>query len=116
MPDEHLPETLQVLLDENVDRLLKSHFHSDFEVATVPEQGWAGLRDRELLQRAEARFDVLVTMDQSLPHQQNLATFELAVVVLEAPSNAFPVVVQLMGKVNEEVRRAQAGEATVVAA
>lgn len=39
MPEERPPESLQVLLDENVDRLLKSHFHPDFEVTTVPEQG-----------------------------------------------------------------------------
>lgn len=116
MPEERPPEPLQVLLDENVDRLLTSHFHSDFEVTTVPEQGWAGLSDGDVLQRAEARFDVLVTMDQSLPYQQNLAAFELAVVVLKAASNAFPKVVQLMPKVNEEIRRVQAGEATVVAA
>lgn len=55
-------------------------------------------------------------MDQSLPYQQNLAAFELAVVVLKAASNAFPEVVQLIPKVNQEIRRAQAGETTVVAA
>ena len=62
----------RVLLDENVDRLLKSHFDSTVDVATVPEQGWTGLSDGELLRRADRRFDVLVTMDQNLPHQQNL--------------------------------------------
>jgi hypothetical protein len=69
MPEERPPGSFQVLLDENVDRLLKSHFHPDFEVATVPEQGWAGLSDGDVLQRVEVRFDVLVTMDQSLPYQ-----------------------------------------------
>jgi hypothetical protein len=38
------------------------------------------------------------------------------VVVLKAPSNAFPEVVELMPKVNEQIRHAKAGEATVVAA
>jgi hypothetical protein len=116
MPEERPPERLQVLLDENVDRLLKPHFHSGFKVSTVPEQGGAGLSDADVLQRAEARFDVLVTMDQSLPYQQKLAGFELAVVVLKAPSNAFSEVAQLMPKVNEEIRRAQVGEAILVAA
>jgi hypothetical protein len=115
MPEQRAP-FLQVLLDENVDRLLKPHFHSDFDVVTVPEQGWAGMSDGELLRRADARFDVFVTMDQSLPYQQNLAAFDLAVVVLKAPSNAFPEVVELMPSVNKEIRRAKAGRATVVAA
>jgi hypothetical protein len=38
------------------------------------------------------------------------------VVVLKATSNVFPEVVQLMPNVNQEIRRAQAGEAAVVAA
>ena len=106
----------RVLLDENVDRLLKLHFRSEVEIVTVAEQGWTGISDQELLRRAEDRFDVLVTLDQSLPHQQNLSLFEVAVVVLKASSNAFSDVVGLMPKVNEEVRRAKAGEATVVVA
>jgi hypothetical protein len=116
MPEKHKTPSRRVLLDENVDRLLKSHFHSDFEVVTVPEQGWAGLGDRKILRRADEQFDVLVTMDQNLPYQQNLSDFEVAVVVLDAPSNAFPDVVELMPKVNEEIRQANTREATVVAA
>ena len=68
MPEKHQTPSLRVLLDENVDRLLKSHFHPEFEVVTVPEQGWAGLGDGEILRRADEQFDVLVTMDQNLPH------------------------------------------------
>jgi len=64
------------------------------------------MRDADVLQRAEARFDVLVTMNQSLPTQQSLAAFELAVVVLKAASNAFSKMVQLMPKVNDAIRRA----------
>ena len=114
-----MPETRRaprVLLDENVDRLLKSHFDSAVNVVTVPEQGWAGLSDGELLRQADGRFDVLVTMDQSLPYQKNLSVFEVAVVVLKAPRNAFPDVVELMPEVNERIHEAEAGEATVVAA
>jgi hypothetical protein len=114
MPEQRRSSTLRILLDENVDRLIKSHFHSDFEVTTVPEQGWAGLADREVLRQADDQFDVFVTMDQNLPYQQNLSEFEVAVVVLKAPRNAFSDVVELMPTVNEQVRRATAGEATVV--
>lgn len=38
-----MPETnRRVLLDENVDRLLKPLFAPDFDVRTVQEQGWEG--------------------------------------------------------------------------
>jgi predicted nuclease of predicted toxin-antitoxin system len=116
MPEKHQTPSLRVLLDENVDCLLKSHFDSAFEVVTVPELGWAGLGDGDILHRADEQFDVLVTMDQNLPCQQNLSDFEVAVVVLDASSNAFSDVVELMPKVNEQVRNANAREATVVAA
>ena len=61
---------VRVLLDESVPRqlapLLSSH-----SVSTVPREGWAGLDNGELLDRAVQRFDVLVTGDQSLQYQQN---------------------------------------------
>jgi len=36
----------RVLLDENVDRLLKLHFRSEVEIVTVAEQGWQELATR----------------------------------------------------------------------
>lgn len=56
MPEQRRLPPFRILLDENVDRLLKSHFHPDFEVATVPEQGWAGTSDRERRSAAACRW------------------------------------------------------------
>lgn len=53
---------------------------------------------------------------ESALSEQNLPAFEVAVVVLQAPSNAFPDVVELMPEVNEEIRDVKVGEAIVVAA
>jgi hypothetical protein len=114
MSEPYPSPPLRVLLDENVDRLLKPHFDANVEVVTVSEQGWTGISD--LLRRAEGPFDVLVTVDQSLPYQQNLSAFKVAVVVLKALSNAFRDVVELMPKVNKAVRHAKARKATVVTA
>ena len=52
---------MRVLLDENLDWRLVRHFDADFQVTTVSRQGWKGTRNSELLQQAEAAFDVLVT-------------------------------------------------------
>ena len=112
-----MPETTarRVLLDENVDRQLRPLFDAGFEVLTVQEQGWDGLKNGELLRSAAAEFDVFVTMDQKLPYQQNLKAFDLAVVVIRTVSNAFLDVVPLMSKVNAAVRVAKPGAASVVA-
>lgn len=57
---------MRVLLDECVDRRLAESI-SGHEVKTVPEAGWAGVKNGELLTRADREFDALVTVDRSLP-------------------------------------------------
>jgi predicted nuclease of predicted toxin-antitoxin system len=74
---------LKVLFDENVPHKLRRNLvkHS---VRTVVEMGWVGMRNGELLNRAEAEgFDVLVTGDQNLTFQQNLIARRIAIVVLD---------------------------------
>ena len=73
----------RVLLDENLPRLLKREL-AGFEVRTVVEVGWAGIKNGKLLRLAEAEFDVFVTADKNLPHQQPLPDFDLGIVVLRA--------------------------------
>jgi hypothetical protein len=54
---------------------------------TVPQMGWAGVKNNQLLALAEAEFDVFITVDRNLSFQQNLPQFDIAVIVLQAPSN-----------------------------
>ena len=63
---------MRILLDECVNPRLKSAFpgHS---VKTLPEMGWRGLTNGELLALAEGQFDVFVTLDKNLEHEQNLS-------------------------------------------
>ncbi|MCP4697679.1 MAG: hypothetical protein GY862_12630 [Gammaproteobacteria bacterium] len=60
-----------ILLDENLPRKLK-HAFAEHAVSTVAEMGWAGLQNGELLSRAEAIFDVLVTADKNIPAQNHV--------------------------------------------
>jgi hypothetical protein len=46
-----------------------------------------GIKNGQLLALAEAEFDVFITVDRNLSFQQNLPQFDLAVIVLQAPSN-----------------------------
>lgn len=64
---------MTVLFDENIPRKLKwCLIERGIDVVTVPERGWAGVKNGELLDRAEEEFDVLLTMDQGIEYQQNL--------------------------------------------
>ena len=72
-----------MLLDECVDwrlgRELASH-----EVKTARQMGWMSLKNGELLALASAHFDVFVTVDRNLSFQQDIVSFPIAVVVLQA--------------------------------
>jgi hypothetical protein len=70
---------VKVLLDECVDRRLARDI-AGHEVRTVPELGWAALRNGELLVREQDVFDVFVTVDRNLPFQRKLSDFSIAVV------------------------------------
>ena len=82
---------MRILFDKNVPvgvrRFLRGH-----EVHTVVEMGWPDqLENGELLKVAEqSGFDVMVTSDQNIRYQQNLAGRKLALVVLG--SNIWPIV------------------------
>ena len=77
---------MRILLDECVDRRLAGEIEGH-DVKTVPEVGWAALKNGDLLARAESSFEVFVTVDRNLPFQQDLTRFAIAVVVLRARSN-----------------------------
>ena len=52
---------------------------------TLAEKGWSDKDNGELLDLAEQEgYDVLVTTDQNLRHQQNVASRQIGVVVLLA--------------------------------
>jgi predicted nuclease of predicted toxin-antitoxin system len=78
---------MRLLLDEHLDRRLKRFFGEEHEVVTVRERGWGSMENGELIEAAQHEFDVLVTMDRGIPHQQNLAEVDLVIVLLEARSN-----------------------------
>ena len=77
---------MRVLLDENLPVNLAAELVGH-EVDTVTGLGWSGIKNGELLHRAQESFDVLVTMDRNLEFQQNIAGFELCVVLVLASSN-----------------------------
>jgi predicted nuclease of predicted toxin-antitoxin system len=104
---------MKILLDECIDRRLTREFIG-YEIKTVPQMGWAGIKDRELLVLAEAEFDIFVTADRNLSFQQNLSQFDLSLVVLQAQSNRLADLKPLVPKVLEILDIAPKGEATLV--
>ncbi len=89
----------KVLLDECIPRKLSSHL-SGYECLTVPEAGWAGKKNGELLSLAEnAGFQVFVSLDQGIELQQNLTGRKIAVILLRAKSNRLADLIPLVEKI-----------------
>jgi len=72
---------MRILLDECVPwpmhRLLPQH-----SITSVQAQGWSGIRNSDLLRRAESDFDLFITSDQNIRYQQNLTGQRIAILEL----------------------------------
>ena len=72
---------MNILLDESVpwplSTLLPTH-----HCVSVQQRGWAGIKNGELLKRAVVEFNLLITSDQGIRYQQNLAEFRIAILQL----------------------------------
>ena len=62
----------RVFLDENIDPRLAERL-VDCHVRSVRSEAWFGVTNGELLSRIEAGFDVLISHDRGLEHQQTWA-------------------------------------------
>ncbi|MCX7789906.1 MAG: DUF5615 family PIN-like protein [Chloroflexaceae bacterium] len=106
---------MKVLLDECLPRKLKYDLPGH-TVSTVPEMGWAGTKNSELLRLAESAFEVFVTADQNVEYQQNLRSTMLGIVVLVAPNNRLATLRPLMPKVALALATIQPGDLVYITA
>jgi predicted nuclease of predicted toxin-antitoxin system len=104
---------MKILLDECIDRRLAREF-ADYDIKTVPQMGWAGIKDARLLVLAAAEFDVFITVDRNLSFQQNITQFDIAVIVLQASSNRLADLKPLAPRILAILGTATKGQATLV--
>jgi hypothetical protein len=85
---------MKILIDECLARALKRHLG----ITTArPYRRWSGKKNGELLTVATGeQFEVLVTIDQGMEHQQNLVVRDIALLVIKATSNQIEDLVPIM--------------------
>ena len=99
---------MKVLFDQGTPVPLRRSL-TGHAVDTAFELGWATLRNGELLDRAEAEgYDLLITTDQQLRHQQNLSGRRLAILVLR--STSWPRIQAQVAAIRGTLGRMQPGE------
>lgn len=95
----------RVLLDENLDRRLKSYFSSDFDVISVPDLGWQAKKNGELLiAMRENGLDILLTSDRNLSFQQNLVDAGVQVAIILAFDNRLKALVRSIDQIETGLR------------
>ncbi|MBL8131442.1 MAG: DUF5615 family PIN-like protein [Anaerolineae bacterium] len=100
---------MKILIDECLPRRLKTEMPGH-EVITVPEMGWAGTKNGELLRLMTGRFDVFLTIDSNLSYQQNLEARQVSVIVLSAPNNKLETLKPLLPNVLRALETLAKGE------
>jgi hypothetical protein len=82
----------------------------------VPEMGWAGKTNGELLDLAKNKFNVFISVDQNLQYQQNLKQTKVAVVLLKVKDNRYGTIKSLVPQVLRILETIQAGKLIFVKA
>ena len=94
---------MRILLDENLPKRLKQDL-AGFEVFTVRDKGWQGKSNGELMNLIlENQFDVLMTFDKNLEHQQNFLKFPVTVFLLNAQDNTYLTLKHLVPQIKSRL-------------
>lgn len=106
---------MKVLIDECAPRALAKFLSGQgHECQTVQEAGWTGKQNGELLTLAEARFDVLVTIDANFPYQQNISGRRIAIVILASRANRLADLSPLFTACASALKKIRPGETVTV--
>ncbi len=105
---------MKVLLDE----CLPLDFRHSFPVHQTHTAEWAGLKGKkngELLRAAEdAGYDVLLTVDQGMLHQQRSINRRISIVVIRSRTNQLEDLLPFADAISQLIENIREGETTAI--
>ena len=106
---------MKVFVDECVTYLLMPHFtrHDFTHIFDTP---WQGMKNGALLRLVESKYDVFMTTDRHIPHQQNLRKLNLAVIILRGVSNKIDDLLPLVPKTLDALDHIDTGDLVIISA
>jgi hypothetical protein len=104
---------MRLLLDECVDWRLLREF-ADHDAKTVKQLGWEKAKNGALLRLVATEFDVFLTVDKNLPHQQNITSLELAVLVLRGRTTRLSDLLELLPLIHAALLNPQFGRFQII--
>ena len=100
---------MRLRLDECVVRPLKRDL-AGHEVSTVVEAGYGGLKNGVLLRAASGNYDVLISVDRNIAFQQNVASLQIAVLIVIANGITYSDLKPLVPEILTALETIQPGE------
>lgn len=95
---------MKILLDECITKRLRKSL-SDLDVFTVSELGLSGIKNGKLLDYCSKNdFDILLTIDKNLVHQQNLDQYPLTIVVLNSPTSKLEALMDFLPSFKSQLK------------
>ncbi|MBL8233579.1 MAG: hypothetical protein JNL98_34100 [Bryobacterales bacterium] len=105
---------MKILLDECLPVDFR-HSFPDHEVHSAQWAGFRGMKNGRLLLAAEeSGYDVLVTIDQGIRHQQNSAGRQISILILCAATSKIEDLLPLVAVVRIELAELQKGQVRFV--
>ncbi len=99
----------RVIIDECLPRRLRTIL-PEHDVVTVPEAGFAGLKNGKLLKEISGNFDVFLTIDANLEYQQNLSSIDFGIVVIHSKTNRLSDIEPFSDEISAAVSEIEAGQ------
>ena len=85
---------------------------TEFEVSTVPEAEFSGLKNGKLLKAAvEKKIDILLTIDKNIDYQQNINKFAIAIVILDVHRSHIKYIKTLIPEFIKQINSYKPGNA-----
>ena len=105
---------MKILLDECISMKLKTHLN-EFDVSTVAELNWHGIKNGQLLKKAiESKFDILITIDKNLSFQQNIKNKDLIIVVFNVNTSSVLALQQQIPEFKNKINSFEKGKVYIV--
>lgn len=102
------------MLDECVTKRLKPHLQ-EFEVFTVPEMNWNGIKNGRLMSLCiENKFDLILTIDKNMMFQQNLDKYSLSIVVLNSLTSKLEELILFMVSFKLQIKKFEKHKAYII--
>lgn len=104
---------LKLLLDECIPEEFRKEFPG-YEAHSAKWAGYCGIVNGNLLAKAGQEYDVLITVDQNLRHQNKISKFNIGVILVITEYTGIKYLMPHLDAIKEALKRIKLGQVIIV--